>query len=285
MTLSLNPSGHAPGLTLVTGGTGKTGARIIRRLEAKGAPARLGSRAAQPAFDWDKPSGWDACLDGVEAVYIAYAGDLAAPGAQETIAAFIDAARAQGVRRLVLLSGRGEPEAQACEGLVRGSGLEWTILRASWFNQNFSESAFAGFVHAGKIALPVGEVREPFVDADDIADAAVAALTEPGHAGALYELTGPRLLSFPDIAAALSEATGRPIAFERVEHGAFLEGMRAAGVPADMVAMLDYLFGTVLDGRNATLTDGVERALGRPAKDFAAYARDAAAAGAWRAVA
>ncbi|MEM8601046.1 MAG: NAD(P)H-binding protein [Bacteroidota bacterium] len=271
------------GRILVLGGTGKTGRRIVDRLRSRGLDVRVGSRSATPSFDWNKEATWDACLDGVAAAYINYAPDLAIPGATDAIQAFVDRAKQHGVRRLVLLSGRGEAEAQACERIVQASGLAWTVVRASWFSQNFSEGAFADMVLAGQITLPGGDIPEPFVDVDDIAEVAVAALTQPGHTGEVYEVTGPRLMTFADVAADLSQATGRPVRFVSVPHDAFVEGIRASGAPNDVVWMLDYLFATVLDGRNASLADGIERALGRPPKDFADYARDAAAAGAWNA--
>jgi uncharacterized protein YbjT (DUF2867 family) len=218
----------------------------------------------------------------VEAVYINYAPDLAVPGATDAIQAFVERASRHGVKRLVLLSGRGESEAQACERIVQQSDLDWTIVRASWFNQNFSEGAFADMVIAGQITLPAGETPEPFVDVDDIAEVAVAALTEPGHAGEVYEVTGPRLMSFADIAADLSRATGREIGYVPIPHDAFVAGIRESGAPEEVAWLLDYLFSTVLDGRNAHLTDGVQHALGRPPRDFADFARDAAATGVWR---
>ncbi|MEM9907678.1 MAG: NAD(P)H-binding protein [Cyanobacteria bacterium P01_D01_bin.44] len=272
-------------LTLVLGGTGKTGRRIVAALEAKGMPTRIGSRSASPAFDWHHAVGWDACLQDVEAVYINYAPDLAMPGATDAIQAFVARAKHHGVKRLVLLSGRGEAEAQACERIVQESGVDWTIVRASWFNQNFSEGAFVEMVMAGQITLPAGDIPEPFVDVDDIAEVAVAALTEPGHAGEVYEVTGPRLMTFADIAIALSDATGREIAYVQVPHEAFVAGVKESGAPKEVVWMLDYLFTTVLDGRNAHLTDGIQRALGRPPKDFADYAKEVAATGLWRGVA
>lgn len=270
------------GLTLVLGGTGKTGSRIVRRLEELGVPVRVGSRSASPAFEWASEATWDACLEGVEAVYITYASDLAIPGATDSIQAFVTAARRHGVKRAVILSGRGEAEAQACEKIVMQSGMQWTVVRASWFNQNFSEGAFIDMVHAGQISLPAGDVQEPFVDVDDIADVAVAALTDAKHSGQVYEVTGPRLLGFRDIAEILSTATGRSIAYNEIPHDAFVTGVAESGAPEEVVWIMDYLFSTVLDGRNAHLTDGVERALGRPAKDFADYARDVAASGVWR---
>ncbi|MEM7349808.1 MAG: NAD(P)H-binding protein [Acidobacteriota bacterium] len=269
------------GVTLVLGGTGKTGRRIVAGLESRGIPVRIGSRSASPSFDWNNDSGWDACLDGVEAVYINYAPDLAVPGATDAIQAFVDQARQRGVRRLVLLSGRGESEAQACERIVQESGLEWTIVRASWFNQNFSEGAFVDMIRAGQITLPAGATPEPFVDVDDIAAVAVVALTEPAHAGQVYEVTGPRLMTFTEIAADLSDAVGREIVYHEVPHEAFVDGVRDSGAPSQVVWLMDYLFSTVLDGRNAQLTHGVERAIGRSPKDFADYAREAAATGVW----
>ena len=268
--------------TLVLGATGKTGRRIIARLEAKGVPVRRGSRSAHPPFDWAHEAGWDACLDGVSSAYISYAPDLAVPGAGDSIRAFVAKAKAHGIQRLVLLSGRGEAEAQACERIVMESGIDATIVRASWFNQNFSEGAFIEMIEAGQIALPAGDVAEPFVDADDIADVAVAALTEAGHAGEIYEVTGPRLMTLPEVAAALSDATRRTIRYVQIPHDAFVAGVAGSGAPEQVVWMMDYLFSTVLDGRNAHLTDGVQRALGRAPKDFVKFAQETAASGVWK---
>lgn len=270
-------------LTLVLGGTGKTGRRIAARLKAKGIPVRIGSRSASPPFDWNKETGWGACLQDVEAAYINYAPDLAVPGATDAIQAFINQAQRHGVKRVVLLSGRGEEEAQACERIVQESEMDWTIVRASWFYQNFSEGAFVDMVRAGQMTLPVG-TTEPFVDVDDIAEVAVAALTEPGHAGEVYEVTGPRLMSFTDVASELSEVTEREISYVQIPHQAFVAGVRDSGAPKEVVWMMDYLFSTVLDGRNAHLTDGIQRALGRPPKDFLDYAREVSATGLWKAV-
>jgi len=273
------------GLVLVLGGTGKTGRRIAERLEARAIPTRIGSRSAVPAFDWNNEAGWDDCLAGVESAYINYAPDLAIPGATDSIQAFVDRAKRHGVKRLVLLSGRGEAEAQACERIVQDSGIDWTIVRSSWFNQNFSEGAFVEMVQAGQITLPAADTPEPFVDVDDIADVAVAALTAEGHTGEVYEVTGPRLLSFADVAAEISRASRRNVDFVPVPHDAFVAGAVESGAPKDVVWMLDYLFSTVLDGRNGHLTDGVQRALGRAPKDFSDYAREVAATGLWRKVA
>lgn len=279
----MNSLPNKDSLTLVLGGTGKTGKRVVSRLEERGNLVRIGSRSAVPSFDWDNESGWDACLQGVHAAYITYTPDLAIPGATDAIQSFVSKAKQSGVKRLVLLSGRGEAEAQACERIVQESGLEWTIVRASWFNQNFSEGAFIDMVVNGAITLPAGTTPEPYVDVEDISEVVTAALTEAGHVGEVYEVTGPRLMTMADIAADLSRATGQDIAYVDVQHDAFVTGIAESGAPKDVTWMLDYLFSTVLDGRNAHLTDGVQRALGRPPKDFAAYAQETAATGCWKA--
>ncbi len=272
---------HSEEFTLDLGGTGKTGRRVVDRLVNLGVPTRVASRSANPSFDWGDPGTWDGVLDGVTAAYISYAPDLAIPGATDAIRSFVERAVERGVQRLVLLSGRGEEEAQHCERVVQDAGIEWTVVRASWFNQNFSEGEFLGMVLAGEITLPAGEVGEPFVDVDDIADVAVAALTEDGHAGQIYELTGPRLLTFTEVAEEIGRASGREIRYMQIPNEAFAAGISESGAPDDIAWLLDYLFSTVLDGRNAYVCDGVKRALGREPTDFADYARRTADTGVW----
>jgi uncharacterized protein YbjT (DUF2867 family) len=252
--------------TLVTGGTGKTGSRVGQRLTDAGHAVRIGSRTGTPRFDWDDAATWPAALAGADQVYVAYQPDLAIPGTAQLMASFAAQAQQAGVRRLVLLSGRGEPEAQRCEEAIRDSGLETTIVRASWFAQNFTEGYLKEGVDAGVIALPATDVPEPFIDVDDIADIAAAALTSDDHVGETYDVTGPRLLTFAQVADALG-----------VEHVAltneqFSDQMRQAGVPGEVTDLLLFLFGEVLDGRNAHTTDGVQRALGRPPREVFAAA-------------
>jgi uncharacterized protein YbjT (DUF2867 family) len=268
---------------LVLGGTGKTGRRIVERLEARGVPARVGSRAADPRFDWDDRMTWAPALRGARALYISFYPDLAVPGSRDVVGALARLAVGQGVERIVLLSGRGEDEARRAEQAVLDAHPGATIVRSSWFNQNFSESFFADGVLAGELALPVNGVAEPFVDADDIADVAAAALTEPGHEGQVYEVTGPRLLTFQEAVGEIARATGRDLRFQPVPVDDYAAVLRDQGEPDDVVWLVTYLFTEVLDGRNQSLTDGVQRALGRPPRDFADYARQAAAAGAWAA--
>jgi uncharacterized protein YbjT (DUF2867 family) len=266
--------------TLVTGGTSKTGRRVVERLRARGVPTRVGSRSGEPPFDWDDRSTWAPALEGVGAVYISHYLD-ALPGAAETVGSFAELAVANGVRRQVLVGGRGEPEAERVEHAVRDSGAELTILRSTWFAQNFSEGGFLDFVLAGEVTLPAGDTPEPFVDVDDIADVAVAALTEDGHVGELYELTGPRLLTFAEAVDEIAREANRELRYVPVSMEEFESILAEADVPTEIAGMLKYLFTEVLDGRNAHLADGVQRALGREPRDFREYARDAAATGVW----
>jgi uncharacterized protein YbjT (DUF2867 family) len=272
---------NSHGTTLVVGGTGKTGRRVAERLQARDLPVRIGSRSGAPPFDWEDRSTWAPALQGTAAAYVSYFPDLAVPGAPEAIAAFAEQALAAGTRRLVLLSGRGEEEAQRAEQALAETDAEWTIVRCSWFSQNFSESYLLEPVLAGEVVLPAGDVPEPFVDADDIADVAVAALTQEGHAGRLYELTGPRLLTFADAVGEIARASGREIRFVPVTIEQYAGALAEHGLPDDVVALITYLFAEVLDGRNARLADGVELALGRAPRDFADYARRTAATGVW----
>lgn len=269
--------------TLVTGGTGKTGRRVAARLRDLGRPVRIGSRSGTPPFSWEDRDTWKPVLEGVGDLYLSYQPDLAVPGAAETVGHFARTAAGLGVGRIVLLSGRGEQGALAAEREVADAGAEWTVVRCSFFAQNFDESFLLPHVLAGDLALPTGGVREPFVDAGDIADVAVAALTRTGHAGVVHELTGPRALGFAEAVAEISEATGRTVRFTDVTHEHFAGALAEEGVPAEVGAVLGELFAVVLDGRNSHTTDGVRRALGRPPKDFAAYAREVAARGVWTA--
>jgi uncharacterized protein YbjT (DUF2867 family) len=265
--------------TLILGGTGKTGRRVVARLEALGVPVRIGSRtAAQPPFDWDQRDTWGPVLDGAGKVYVVYSPEIAFPGAAETIGEFAAAAVGAGVQRLVLLSGRGdEVHAGGSERAIQQSGAEWTILRAAWFNQNFSESFMYEPVLHGVIQLPAGDVSEPFVDADDIADVAVAALTKDEHVGRTYELCGPRLLTFSDAAAEIGRAANKDVQYVSATFVEYAAMLREHGLPRAYVEM----FRTVLDGRNSYLSDGVQQALGREPRDFSEYAKQTADSGVW----
>jgi uncharacterized protein YbjT (DUF2867 family) len=254
---------------LIIGGAGKTG-------------ARLASRSTPIPFDWADPTGWSAALDGTAKAYVTYYPDVSLPTAAADIAALAQLAGKAGLQHIVLLSGRGEPGAQAAEAALQASGMPWTIARSSWFDQNFSEGYLIDGVMAGEIALPARDIPEPFVDVDDIADVVTAALTDARHIGKVYELTGPRAITFSQAVAEVSRAVGRPINYQQISREDFATGMRGAGVPDDIIDLLDELFTVTLDGRNSEVQPGVMEALGRPAKDFADYARDAAATNVWR---
>ncbi len=268
---------------LIIGGNGKTGSRVDTLLKARNVVTRLVSRSTAIPFDWTRPDTWAAAFDGVAGAYVTYQPDLAVPGADAAIAEIAAIAKAKGLERIVLLSGRGEPAAQRAEAALQASGVPWTIVRASWFNQNFSEGYLIDGVLAGDVMLPVGDVAEPFVDADDIAEVVAAALTDDRHIGKLYEVTGPRALTFAEAVAEIAAAAGRPVRYTRIPGEAFVAGMTEAGVPTEVVALLDDLFTVVLDGRNTPIAHGIEDALGRPARDFTDYARAVAATGIWEA--
>ncbi|MBH1935951.1 NAD(P)H-binding protein [Streptomyces sp. AV19] len=268
---------EAPKPTLVLGGTGKTGRRVAELLTARGLPVRIGSRSATPPFSWEDPSTWDAALDGVGAAYITYYPDLGMPGAAEVVGEFARHAVRKGARRLVLLSSRGDEGARVTERALQSSGADWTILRASWFFQNFDEAFFLDPVLSGELLLPTGNAPEPFIDTADIAEVAVATLTDTRHTGRIYELGGPRLLTFHDVAAELSKATGREIRYTPVTDEAFRAHLAEHGLPTEVADLLAL----ITDGRNARLVDGVQQVLGRAPRDFADYAREVAATGVW----
>jgi uncharacterized protein YbjT (DUF2867 family) len=269
------------GPILVLGATGKTGKRVVQRLRDRGVSVREGSRSASPPFDWEDRSTWRGALEGASAAYISYFPDIAAPGGSAAVGDFAEQAVGLGVRRLVLLSGRGEEEAQAAEREVQRAGAEWTVVRASWFSQNFSEGYMLEPILSGEVALPVDGMREPFVDVDDIADVAAAALTEAGHANRVYEVTGPRLLTFAEAVGEISRASGREISYVPVSFDEYAAALAQHEVPGEVIAALSHIFNKVLDGRNAHLSQGVREALGREPRDFRDYARETAAGGVW----
>ncbi|MEQ8718116.1 MAG: NAD(P)H-binding protein [Acidimicrobiales bacterium] len=269
-----------PTTTVVIGATGKTGRRVAERMSVVGSTVRAASRSGEVHFDWNDRTTWTPALTGADAAYITYYPDLALPGAADVVGAFAELAVAHDVRRLVLLSGRGEEGARLAEQRVQDSGADWTLVRCAFFNQNFDE-AFADAIRAGVLAVPGGQTVEPFLDADDIADVVVAALTDERHIGQLYELTGPRLMSFGDVATELSAVLGHEVRRVPLSTAEFTAELIAAGFPEGEAVPIAELFAEVLDGRNSHLTDGVMQALGREPRDFADYARDAAATGVW----
>ncbi|WP_405859260.1 NmrA family transcriptional regulator [Streptomyces sp. NBC_00090] len=262
---------------LVTSASGKTGRRVAERLGARGATVRAGSRTGTTPFDWEDPATWGPALRGADAAYVAYYPDLAAPGAAGAMSTFGRLAAESGVRRLTLLSGRGEPEAVVAEEALRAAaaGVELTVVRASFFAQNFSEGLLAEGVAEGVLVFPAGDTAEPFIDADDLADVVVETLTADGHAGRVHEVTGPRPVGFAEVAAEISHASGRPVVYEAASEAEYAGLLTGFGLPAPEAEWLAALFATLLDGHNASATDGVKRILGREPRAFAAFAADA----------
>ncbi len=273
---------------LVTGATGKSGRRVVSQLRAKGLPVRAAARSGEHVFDWTDSGTWDAALEGVRSVYIVQLDGT------KLVRPFIERAVRHGVQRIVLASGRGidSPEyAKDSSGVLEGildseaatreSGLEWTISRPGWFAQNFSEGFFADAVRAGELRLPAGDGAASFVDAEDIAAVVVAALTEDRHAGRIYELSGPRAVTLAEAAATISEATGREIRYVPLSVEDYVAELVRQGLPpADAEAFADVI-DPLREGKDAYVSDGVQRALGRPPRSFSDFAKSTAAAGGW----
>lgn len=273
--------GSRPSAVHVIGATGKTGSRVVERLQRAGVRVAGRSRRSDPPFDWRDRGTWAAAVAGAKALYVTYVPDLAVDGAPDDVAALLTVAAGAGVEHVVLLSGRGEANAERAEDVLMASGLAWTCVRASWFMQNFTEGALLDGVRGGVVGLPAGQVPEPFVDVDDIADVVAAALTDPRHRGRLYEVTGPRSLTFAEAVAEIAAATGRPVQYRDVPPDDFRAALAAEAGP-EYARMLTDLCLEVFDGRNVEPADGVARALGRPAADLSQVVRAAAVAGVWR---
>lgn len=267
---------------LVLGGKGKTGRRVAERLSKMGHKVRIGSRSETPAFDWDKPETWAKAMEGMDSMYITFQPDLAVPGAFEAIQGLMEEAKRQNIQKVVLLSGKGEKEAERCEQVVIDSGVANTIVRASWFNQNFSESFFLEPIQQGFVALPHADVEVPYVDADDIADVVVEALLKKEHNGEIYELTGPRLLTFREVIHDISKITGREIGFMPISLADYVKAMEDQGVPADYVWLINYLFAEVLTNPdNQVIKRDIEKVLGRKPTDFSEYLERTVTTGIW----
>ena len=256
---------------LIIGATGKTGSRVMKRLKTLGFNPKGASRNGEIYFDWDEPTTWSTALNGIDVVYLTYYPDLAVPKAPEDISKFCALAKMKGIKHITVLSGRGEPAAQTCENIIKQSGISWTIVRASWFNQNFSEGLFRQFILDRNISLPVNSITEPFIDIDDIAEVITVSLIDEKHNGQLYEVTGPDLISFAAIAEKFSKHLNTKVNVESISPSEFQTQLSQEGLNQSTIEALTYLFSEVLDGRNEYITNDVERALGRPATSFDQY--------------
>lgn len=266
---------------LIVGKNGKTGSRVNQLLQGLGYSTRAVSRSSTPSFDWEDQSTWQAVLESTRSAYITFQPDLAIPSAKQTIQDFVNLAKELGLKHLVLLSGRGEDGAKKAEQVLQNSGLTWNIIRASWFAQNFSESFMLEGILSGHLALPAGDIVEPFVDVDDIAEVAVAALTRPELNNRLFEVTGPRAITFADCVKEISNAAGYPVKYTTIPIDTFIGSLAEQGIPEEMQWLLRELFTEVLDGRNSPVMTGVEEALGRPANDFKDYIHKVTYTGNW----
>ena len=267
---------------LVIGGTGKTGSRVVERLNNSGHTVRIGSRRSTPAFEWDDPQSYAPALRGMDRAYIVYYPDLAVPGSREAIEKLTAAALKEGLEKVVLLSGKGEQEAEACEQIVADSGLNYTLVRASWFNQNFSEGAFVESVLAGQVALPMPQAEIPFVDADDIADVVAKVLVDDAYNGQTITVTGPRKMTWREVVDTMAAGIGRELKYLPISIEEFKGGMKAAGLPDSYVWLFGYLFEEVLGNpENQEVSEDVQRVLGRKATDFTEYVEKTMATGIW----
>lgn len=267
---------------LVIGGTGKTGRRVVEQLNQLGHQVRIGSRSSSPGFDWEDSSTYAAALRGMDRAYIVYYPDLAVPGAKEAIEKLTEVALKEGLEKVVLLSGKGEKEAEACEQIVAESGLNYTLVRASWFNQNFSEGAFLDFILAGQVALPMPEAEIPFVDADDIADVVTKVLIDDVYNNKTITVTGPRKMTFKEAVETMAKGIGRDIRYQPISIEEFKHGMKQAGLPDSYVWLFGYLFKEVLGKPdNQAVSHDVEKVLGRKATDFEQFVKKTASTGIW----
>jgi uncharacterized protein YbjT (DUF2867 family) len=266
---------------VVTGASGRTGSRVAAAVRAAGPAVRAASRAQ--GFDWENPTTWAETLRDADAAYLMYPSDVGSPAAVEGVGALAREAVGLGVRRLVLLSARGETQALATEEALKSSGADWTVVRATWFAQNFSEGPLVEELRQGGLTFPADEVKEPFLDVRDIADVVAVALTSGDrYVGRTLELTGPRLLSFREAVGEISAATGRELTYTPVPARAYGEALMGFGVPAEEAEFLVEVFEGLLDGRNAHLTDDVHSVLGRSPREFGDFVREAAASGVWK---
>ena len=266
---------------LIIGKNGKTGMRVNHLLQAHGHTTRPVSRSTTPSFDWENPATWRQSIEGTTSAYVTYQPDLAVPEAEVTIRNFMKIAAESGLEHIVLLSGRGEEGAQRAEEVLKASGISWNVVRASWFCQNFSESFMLEGILAGELVLPAKDTIEPFIDADDIADVVVATLNEPRLRNRIFEVTGPRALTFAQCIKEIADALGRPVKYTSVPIDDYINTLREAGAPNDLQWLLRELFTVVFDGRNCKVMPGVEEALGRPATDFKTYVQKTIESGIW----
>ncbi|GAA3080694.1 uncharacterized protein YbjT (DUF2867 family) [Kribbella aluminosa] len=271
---------------LILSGKGKTGRRVAAQLDARGVPYRLASRSSEQPFDWYDESTW---ADAVRGTTTAYLAPPVGPTGLAQAGRFIQ--QADGLRRVVLLSGRGVGSSGRdfavydgqleLESVVQASGLDWTIVQPAWFAQGFSEDFLRYDVLAGQIRLSAGAGGEAWIDTDDVGDVMTTALLDETYAGQVLAISGPRVLTMTEIAGELTAATGRPIEYVDLDPSTHVAELREQGLPPEDAEAVRDLFTVIRNHRSEYVSDGVERVLGRPARDFTDWARETAKTGVW----
>jgi uncharacterized protein YbjT (DUF2867 family) len=275
---------------LILGGQGKTGRRVAEQLTSQQIPVRLASRSSEQRFDWYDDSTWSAAVAGIDTAYLA---PPVGPTGLAQAGKFIKQAAYEGLRRVVLLSGRGVgspgrefavyESSLELEHAVKDSGADWTIVRPAWFAQGFSEDFLLDYVLAGEIRLSAGAGAEAWIDLDDVGEVMTAALLDERHTGETYSLSGPRPLTLAEVAAELSTATGRPIKYVDLEPEQHVAELVEYGVPQEDAEAIRDLFAVIRNHRSEYVSEGVQQVLGRAPRDFSDWARSVAQTGVWSA--
>ena len=275
---------------LILSGKGKTGRRVAAQLEARGVPFRLASRSSEQRFDWYDESTWSATIAGADTAYLA---PPVGPTGLAQAGRFIQQAAAAGLRRVVLLSGRGVGSpgrdfavydgSLDLEHAVQASGVDWTIVQPAWFAQGFSEDFLRYHVLAGEIRLSAGTGGEAWIDTNDVGDVMTAALLDEAYTGQVIAISGPRPLTMTEVADALSTATARPISYVDLEPEKHVGELLEQGLTQEDAEAVRDLFAVIRNHRSEYVSDGVQQVLGRPPRDFADWARETATTGVWAA--
>lgn len=268
---------------LVIGSTGKIGRHVAAGLRDREVTVKAASRRGPVHFDWHDESTWSGAVDGSQAIYLVDSQDTERI---PLLRRFGSLAAHRGVERLVFLSAREaesvNPQLEEKDQAVKDAGTEWTILRPVWFNQNFSEvPAFADPLRAGELRLPAGDGRQPFIDARDIAEVAVAALTGDGHHGRTYDLSGPEAIGFAEAVERIGKATGRELRYRPVDGAEYAAHPDVYGAAPAQAKGYALLMSAIAEGKTEHLSDGVKQALGREPRSFDDYAAATAATGVW----
>ena len=277
---------------LVTGATGNVGSEVFKQLVMQAEPVVAGVRDVEKAkrhfaklpagageyreFDFNEPATWPAALAGVDKMFLVIPPGTTNPVQVEL---FFKTALQAGVKQLVFNSGRttgdlpGEP-LNVTEGLIKNSGMGWTILRPGWFMQNFLN--WVGFTIPTEDAfyLPASDSRTAFVDVRDIGAVAAKVLTEDGHYGQVYELTSPEALTHFEVAQKISAAAGRTIRYVHLNDEEFAKAMVERGWSQASAEHAVFLYRIVRMGKEAAVSDDIEKVLGRQGNDFERFAKD-----------